>query len=590
MYFSRAASKSFQGVSRARKPRALQQIQRQCFAGDSKAPLSAKASTRSRRTGLLLAATVAAACLYASGHPRTLYAETVPAPAEIKFEEKRRKPSSKEENRDLISSQHLQVKKSWENPGVYAWGSNSGRVVAPDSEELNVKTPRRIAYFDGKLLRDIKLDKNFGAAVTEDGDLLQWGVAYSSDIEGPTPTLQGKNISKISISRDRILALSRSGKVYSIPVSRSDQESGPKPQGTTWFPFWTSKSPISYRQLNIENLAWGEKISDIASGLEHCLLLTSKGRLFSAASGTEDFPSKGQLGIPGLTWATRPAGPFYQPHEISTLKGFSITKIAAGDYHSLALDADGRVFSFGDNTLGQLGFEPSPHSPYIDAPSLLPISKLYSGTNLSPQVTNIGAGGVNSFFTIDATRVAGQDEDLSTGAQNLGRVTADTWACGQGIFGGLGNGRWTHVQGVPTKVKSLSGLFEYDEVNKVTVPIRLSHLSVGSTHCSAIMNNVTHLEASDRRSATENDTNWGADVLWWGGNEFYQLGTGKRNNCSTPVYIAPLDVQADKEKGRREEHRFQITPRKKIKFEGRWVEVEQRVECGRNVTAVYSGT
>jgi alpha-tubulin suppressor-like RCC1 family protein len=590
MFSSRVASKSFHGVSRARKPRALQRVQRRCFAGDGKAPLMARASTRSRRTGLLLALTIAAGGLYASGHTRTLHAEAVPATAEVRFEEKRKKASSREENRDIISSQHLQVKKSWENPGVYAWGSNSGRVVAPDSEELHIKTPRRIAYFDGKLLRDIKLDRNFGAAVTEDGDLLQWGVAYSPDIKGPTPTLQGKNIRKICISRDRILALSQSGKVYSIPVSQSDQENGLKPQETTWFPFWTSKSPISYRELNIDNLAWGEKISNIASGLEHCLLLTSKGRFFSAASGTEDFPSKGQLGIPGLTWATRPAGPFYQPHEISTLKGFNITKIAAGDYHSLAVDADGRVFSFGDNTFGQLGFEPSPESPYIDAPSLLPISKLYSGTNLSPKVNNVAAGGVNSFFTIDATRVAGQDEDLSTGARNLGSVTADTWACGQGIFGGLGNGRWTHVQGVPTKVKSLSGLFEYDEVNNVTVPIRLSHLSVGSTHCSAVMNNVTHLEASDRRSATENETNWGADVLWWGGNEFYQLGTGKRNNCSTPVYIAPLDVEADKEKGRREEHRFQITPRKKIKFEGRWVKVEQRVECGRNVTAVYSGT
>jgi alpha-tubulin suppressor-like RCC1 family protein len=590
MFSSRVASKSLHGVSRARKPRVLQLAQHRHFAGDRKAPFLAKASTTSRRTGLLLSATVAAGCLYASGHPRTLYAEVVPAPAEVRFEEKRRKASSSEGNRELISSQHLQVKKSWENPGVYAWGSNGGRVVAPDSEDLYIKTPRRITYFDGKLLRDIKLDRNFGAAVTEDGDLLQWGVAYSPDIKRPTPTLQGKDISKISISRDRILALSRSGKVYSISVSRSDQESGPKPQETTWFPFWTSRSPVSYRQLNIGNLAWGEKISDIASGLEHCLLLTSKGRLFSAASGTEDFPSKGQLGIPGLTWATRPAGPFYQPHEISTLKGFNITKIAAGDYHSLALDADGHVFSFGDNTLGQLGFEPSPDSPYIDAPSLLPISKLYSGTNLSPKVTNVAAGGVNSFFIIDATRVAGQDEDLSNGTLDLGRATADTWACGQGIFGGLGNGRWTHVQGVPTKIKSLSGLFEYDEVNNVTVPIRLAYLSVGSTHCSATMNNVTHLEASDRRSATENETNWGADVLWWGGNEFYQLGTGKRNNCSTPVYIPPLDVQADKEKGRREEHRFQITPRKKIKFEGRWVEVEQRVECGRNVTAVYSGT
>jgi hypothetical protein len=102
------------------------------------------------------------------------------------------------------------------------------------------------------------------------------------------------------------------------------------------------------------------------------------------------------------------------------------------------------------------------------------------------------------------------------------------------------------------------------------------------------MNNVTHLNATDRSS--ENDTNWGADVLWWGGNEFYQLGTGKRNNVSNPVYIPPMDVEADKEKGRREEHRFQITPRKKIRFNGRNVCVEQRVECGRGVTAVYSGT
>jgi hypothetical protein len=133
---------------------------------------------------------------------------------------------------------------------------------------------------------------------------------------------------------------------------------------------------------------------------------------------------------------------------------------------------------------------------------------LYKGTNLLPRVTNIAAGGVNSFFTVDATRVAKQGEGELRG---LGRITADTWACGQGIWGGLGNGRWTHVQGTPTKIKALSGLFEYDEIRNTVIPIRLSHLSVGSTHASAIMNNVTHLGASDRSS--ENDTNWGADVL-----------------------------------------------------------------------------
>jgi hypothetical protein len=167
-------------------------------------------------------------------------------------------------------------------------------------------------------------------------------------------------------------------------------------------------------------------------------------------------------------------------------------------------------------------------------------------------------------------------------------ITRSTWSCGQGIWGTLGNGRWTHVQGAPVKIKALSGLFEYDESKNVVIPIRLQRLSVGSTHAAAIMNNVTHLGATDRSS--ENDTNWGADVLWWGGNGFFQLGNSKRNNVSNPIYIAPLDVSADKEKGRREEHRFQITPRKKVEIGGRNVSVEQRVECGRSVTAVYSGT
>ena len=561
--------------------------QQRCFrtGSRSRAAIANKASPRSRKGAWLLSATIVGGCLYTLGYPTNLYAEVVPAPAEVKFEEPRRAASSKEENRDLISSQHLQVKKSWENPGVYAWGSNSGRVVAPDSDETIIKSPRRIQYFDGKLVRDVKLDRYFGAAISENGDLLQWGTGFSPGCQEPIPTLRGKDLIKISISRDRIIALSSSGTVFSVSAARVDHESGHKPQESSWFPFWSSRSPISYRKLNPSNMVWGEKVSDITSGLEHCLLLTSKGRLFSAASGTEDFPSKGQLGVPGLTWTTRPEGSYDQPHEISTLKGFEIVKIAAGDYHSLAVDNQGRVFAFGDNSFGQLGFDYTPESPIIDAPSLLPIEKLYKGTNQVPRVTNVAAGGANSFLTIDAVRVAGQGED---DPQGLGRVTADTWACGQGIWGGLGNGRWTHVQGIPTKIKALSGLFEYDEVLNRVVPIRLSHLSVGSTHASAIMNNVTHLNATDRSS--ENDTNWGADVLWWGGNEFYQLGTGKRNNVSNPVYIPPMDVEADKEKGRREEHRFQITPRKKIRFNGRNVSVEQRVECGRGVTAVYSGT
>ncbi|KAI4132449.1 MAG: hypothetical protein LQ338_000669 [Usnochroma carphineum] len=522
---------------------------------------------------------------------QTVSAEAPPAPIDIKIEKTRKKKGlSKEENRDSISSQHLQVKRSWENPGVYAWGSNSGRVVAPDSDEQVIKTPRRIPFFDGMLLRDIKLDRNFGAAITEKGDLLQWGIGFSADVREPTTTLTGKNLKSLTISRDRVIALGTNGKVYSISVAKEDQVTGPKISESSWIPFLSFNSSVSYRSLEPKSLGWSEKVTSIASGLEHLLILTSAGRLFTAASSSEEFPARGQLGIPGLVWTTRPAGPYDQPHEVSTLRGFDITAIAAGDYHSLVLDKEGRLFSFGDNSSGQLGFESNNESKYVDAPSLLPLHTLYANTNLSPVVTQIFAGGNNSFFTTDATAIARPGDDTTPAL--LGRVVADTWACGQGILGTLGNGRWTHNQGVPVKIKALSGLFEYDEEKNTVIPIRLKSLSVGSTHVAAVMDNVTHVSAgTSRRTDSENDTNWGADILWWGGNEYYQIGSGRRNNMNLPGYIAPLDSGAEVARTgkRKEEHRFQITPRHKVDVKGRKVSVEQRVECGRMVSCVYSG-
>ncbi|KAF1977076.1 RCC1/BLIP-II [Bimuria novae-zelandiae CBS 107.79] len=530
---------------------------------------------------------------------REVHAEEPPQEQqELNFEKPRRKATSEEENRNLISSQHLQVQKSWENPGVYAWGSNSGKVVAPDSNESFIRTPRRIPFFDGKILRDIKLDRAFGAAIDERGDLLQWGTAFSKETTQPTPTLRGKNLTSLSISRDRIIALSKSGDVYSIPVSQEEQRTGTKPASTSWIPFWGGSNDISFRLRTPQNLAWGERVTQISSGLEHALMLTSTGRVFSFASGTQDYPRKGQLGIPGLTWETRPEGPFDAPHEIATLRGFPVQHIATGDFHSLVSDAAGRAFGFGDNSSGQLGFDFNPEATFIDAPSLLPTQRLYAGTAQQASVTNVFAGGNTSFLTIEAIKAVPNARDST-------RVQADVWAFGFGLTGQLGNGRWTHLQSTPIKLPAFSGLYEYDEPTSSVIPIKLAYITVGATHAAAVMDNVASVAvpAASPRSPgsgklTPNDTNWGRDILFWGNNEFYQIGTGKRNNQPSPTYIQPLDqaAEAEREKGlgffgekrEKEMHRFQITPRTKVKVNGRNVEMEQKVECGRGVTAVYS--
>ncbi|KAK3901066.1 regulator of chromosome condensation 1/beta-lactamase-inhibitor protein II [Staphylotrichum tortipilum] len=509
--------------------------------------------------------------------------------AEIVYEKPRKRAASKEENRALVSPQHVQVKNSWEHPGVYAWGSNAGRVVAPDSHEPVVKSPRRIAYFDDQILRDLKLDRDFGAAVTEKGDLVQWGIAFSRNVAGPTVTLRGKDIAKIAVSRDRIIALSSGGSVYSLPVAAADQTLEEEPAAkSSWLPFWSASPvlPAGCRSLKPENLGWGERVVDVKSGLEHCLLLTSKGRVFSAAASAEEFPSKGQLGVPGFTWQTRPAGPYDQPHEVKALSGAKVKEIAAGAFHSLALDSKGRVFAFGDNSTGQLGMEPEKGTaPQLDTPTALPVAKLYTGTGYVPKVTSIAAGGLNSFFTVDAARAAASEAGQDP-------VVAETWVCGSGIHGELGTGKWTHISARPTKIKALSGLAEYDEKTKRMTPIRLAGIAVGSTHACAVLDNATRT-TSTRASASASDTNFGADALWWGGNEYFQLGTGRRSNANVPVHIGPLDGGVGAGGLPAEDSRMQITPRTKVRLgeggKGRSVSVEQRVECGRFVTAVYSG-
>ncbi|PHH64452.1 hypothetical protein CDD81_4527 [Ophiocordyceps australis] len=517
------------------------------------------------------------------------------AKAELEFEKPRKLPLSKEENRELISSQHLQVKNSWEHPGVYLWGSNVGKVVDPGSDDKVVKLPRRLVYLDGQLLRDIKLKQNFGAAITENGDLIQWGVAFSKADARPDKTLTGKDLVKLSVSADRIIALSRAGAVYSVPASRSDLLEGAKLDRKSSWSLWSSggKETLSFRELTPAKLSRGEKIVQVSSGLEHCLMLTNKGRVFSAASSTLSFPSRGQMGIPGLEWETRPAGAYDQAHEMQTLSGIKVEQIATGDYHSVVLDKLGRVFSFGDNTYGQLGLETDGAMVSVSAPTMVNVNKLYAKSGLVPKVSMIEAGGSNTFFAVDVEMPLGHGTSQAVApARRMPQGVSDVWACGHGVTGALGTGKWTHVSVAPTKIKALSSLMEFNEASNKMVPIRLKALSVGSTHCSAVMDNVTETSISQRSSKPE--TNWGADVVFWGGNEYFQLGTGKRSNMNTPGYIGPLDGgEGDEEKGRKGEvHRLCLTPRQTARLgpgaQGRKATLEQKVECGQFVTGVYS--
>jgi nucleolar protein 9 len=266
-------------------------------------------------------------------------------------------------------------------------------------------------------------------------------------------------------------------------------------------------------------------------------------------------------------------------HEIKTPNGSKVAQIATGDYHSLLLTKDGDVLAFGDNSFGQLGMEFDPSLPFSDRPIPMPNKSLYRSGPRQLKINGIVAGGANSFLTVDVQQAAQDDSLIRTG-----EITSEVWTCGRGIWGALGNGKWTHLQDSLTKVKALSGLIEYDEASKTLSPIRLSDISVGTTHVSAILGNQTHLHSST--SSLEDTDDAGLDVLWWGGNEHFQLGTSKRSNLSRPTHInAPPEAASGDHK---DPARLQIMPRHHGMVGKRSVKMRQRVECGRHTSAIYS--
>ena len=181
---------------------------------------------------------------------------------------------------------------------------------------------------------------------------------------------------------------------------------------------------------------------DIEAGLEHAVMLTSAGRVFTCAAAASIYPDKGQLGVAGLTWATRPKGPFDMPHEVTTLKGFQITQIAAGDTHTVVKDKEGRLFSCGDNATGQLGFDYA--SEPISVPSLISMRSFYKDDVIGKCV-QIAAGGRNTYFIMEALNKNGPFKDIAL---------TDVFACGSGASGKLGTGKWSHAQNRPQKIAS----------------------------------------------------------------------------------------------------------------------------------------
>lgn len=118
-----------------------------------------------------------------------------------------------------------------------------------------------------------------------------------------------------------------------------------------------------------------QKIVQIACGAAHSLALTEWGQVYSWGSN-----SLGQLGIDSTK-------SFSQPKIVKTLVTKHVVQIVCGHYHSIVLTNTGELYGWGSNVYGQLGLgipnESVPNPTLIKTLVGLPIAVIACGANHS---------------------------------------------------------------------------------------------------------------------------------------------------------------------------------------------------------------
>ncbi|XP_056639507.1 RCC1 domain-containing protein 1 [Diorhabda sublineata] len=212
--------------------------------------------------------------------------------------------------------------------------------------QLQVQAP--IIYeltpvFQFEVINKIFINQTYSLLVTNDKSLIY----YKKGVVDITSVI-GKDFLKITCSDDRILFIDETKQVNIIELGN----------------FMNKK--IIYEKC-VKDISIGSKITilymldgglinvpqplnfhcnricDIKSGKEHCLLLDEEGNVYSMGAG-----SRGQLGHGKLDYESNPL-------LIEALAGIKIKKIATGGWHSCAVSQDGDLYVWGWNSNGQLG-------------------------------------------------------------------------------------------------------------------------------------------------------------------------------------------------------------------------------------------
>src|SRR5665213_2287289 len=248
-------------------------------------------------------------------------------------------------------------------PGsVLAWGDNGDGELGNGTVTAS-SVPVAVSAPPGTTFVQIAAEDDGSLALSSTGQVYAWGyngqgeLGDGSTTNSDTPVAVsagaipgGATITQIAGGGRHSLALSSTGQLYTWGLNVYGQLG----DGTTT----NSDVPVA---VSAGAIPAGATITQIAAGAFHSLALSSTGQLYTW--GLNEY---GQLGDGSTTNSSVPVA----VSAGAIPAGATITQIAGGEYHSLALSSTGQLYAWGKNANGELGDGTNSNSSVPAATSL----------------------------------------------------------------------------------------------------------------------------------------------------------------------------------------------------------------------------